>query len=240
MVERGFAAFTFDFRGWGKSGDLPNNVRFKEDPKAKISDLKSAFEVVANAPEVDPKRINGLGICASAGYMVDAVSGNSLVQRVGLVAPWLQNKSIVEAVYGGPGGVEMLRGLSRAAAEKQGGIVITAAGPVGAKDVLMPIGGYYYESSRGAIAAYDNKWNNLGWESWLTYFPADNAKALDKPLTIVHSEAAAIPDGVRAFLSGYKGNAKVNWLDKIDQFSFYDREDAVEAASNIVSKHFGS
>ncbi|GAB5435963.1 alpha/beta hydrolase [Falsiruegeria mediterranea] len=46
MVQRGFAAFTFDFRGWGKSGDLPNNVRFIESPAAKTSDIRAAFEFV--------------------------------------------------------------------------------------------------------------------------------------------------------------------------------------------------
>ena len=105
MAERGFAAFTFDFRGWGKSGDLPKNVRFIESPEAKTSDIKAAIAFVATLPEVDADHINGLGICASAGYMVDAVSGNPLIQRLGLVAPWLQNEEIVEAVYGGAEGV---------------------------------------------------------------------------------------------------------------------------------------
>lgn len=240
MVERGYAAFTFDFRGWGKSGDLPQNIRYKEDPQAKISDLKAAFAMVAQQPEVDAARINGLGICASAGYMVDAASGNPLVQRIGLVAPWLQNQAIVEAVYGGPQGVAMLRGLAAQAEATPGGVIIPAAGPVEAEGVLMPIGGYYYDPARGAIPAYDDKWNNLGWESWLTYLPADSAAALDKPLAIVHSEAAAIPDGVRAFLAGYAGKAVTNWLADVDQFSFYDREDAVDAAADTVAKHFGS
>lgn len=240
LVERGFAAFTFDFRGWGKSGDLPQNVRFKEDPAAKTSDLRAAFEVVATLPEVDASRIHGLGICASAGYMVDATAGNPLVASVGLVAPWLQNAAIVEAVYGGPEGVAGLRQLAADAAAIPGGQIIPAAGAEGAEGVLMPIGGYYYEPSRGAIPAYDNQWNNLGWETWLTYTPADNAPSFDKPLAIVHSEAAAIPGGVRAFLAGYAGEAVVNWLDGVDQFSFYDREDAVDAASDTVAQHFGS
>jgi cephalosporin-C deacetylase-like acetyl esterase len=114
-VERGFAAFTFDFRGWGKSGDLPQNVRFVESPAAKTSDIRAAFETVANLPEVDASQINGLGICASAGYMVDAVAGNALVQRIGLVAPWLQDEGIVEAVYGGEEGVKGLISVSQAA-----------------------------------------------------------------------------------------------------------------------------
>lgn len=240
MVERGFAAFTFDFRGWGKSGDLPRSVRFKEDPQAKTSDIRAAFRAVAELPEVDPARIHGLGICASAGYMVDASSGNPLVQSVGLVAPWLQNKSIVETVYGGEEGVANLRRLAKEAERAPAGSIIPAAGPEGAEGVLMPIGGYYHEPSRGAIPEYDNKWNNVSWESWLTYFPADHAASLDKPLAIAHSDAAAIPDGVRAFLANYAGTAAVEWLENVDQFSFYDREDAVTSASDAMARHFRS
>lgn len=237
MVERGFAAFTFDFRGWGKSGDLPQNVRFVESPAAKTSDIRAAFETVATLPEVDASQINGLGICASAGYMVDAVAGNALVQRIGLVAPWLQDESIVEAVYGGEDGVKGLISVSQAA-EAAGGQIIPAAGPEGAEGVLMPIGGYYYEADRGAIPEYDNQWNNAGWEGWLTYHPADNPQRLDKPLAIVHSESAAIPQGVRTFLNGFAGDATMHWLEGVTQFDFYDNPEDVERAADTVATHF--
>ena len=237
MVERGFAAFTFDFRGWGKSGDLENQVRYKEDPAAKVSDIRAAIRFVSSLPEVDAKRINGLGICASSGYMVDAVAGNRLVRRVGLVAPWLQNEELVESVYGGPEGVEGLIAASRAA-EAKGGEIIPAAGPQGAEGVLMPIGGYYHEPKRGAIPEYDNKWNQTSWEGWLTYYPADNPQRLDKPLAIVHSEAAAIPDGVKAFASGLVGDATLEWLEGVTQFDFYDNPEDVERAASVMADHF--
>lgn len=237
LAARGFAAVTFDFRGWGQSGDLPGAVRFKEDPTAKIADIKAAFDHVAGLPEIDAIRIKGLGICASAGYMVDAASGNPRVRGVGLVAPWLQNRSIVEAVYGGKDGVAGLVATSRAAAAK-GGEIIPAAGPVGATGVLMPLGGYYYETTRGAIPQYDNKWNQASWEGWLSYLPADSGPALDQPLTTVHSQAAAIPQGVEAFLAGYRGKANVTWLADVGQFDFYDRADAVTAATDKVAAAF--
>ncbi|MEM9741017.1 MAG: alpha/beta hydrolase [Pseudomonadota bacterium] len=237
MAERGFAAFTFDFRGWGKSGDLPNNVRFVESPEAKTSDIKAAFAFVATLPKVDAAQINGLGICASAGYMVDAVSGNRLVQRVGLVAPWLQNSEIVEAVYGSKEGVAGLIEVSHVA-EAKGGEIIPAAGPEGAEGVLMPIGGYYYEADRGAIPEYDDKWNNAGWEGWLTYHPADNPKRLDKPLSIVHSESAAIPQGVQTFLAGFAGEATAQWLEEVTQFDFYDNPEDVARAADTIAEHF--
>ncbi len=239
MVQRGFAAFTFDFRGWGKSGDLPGGQRFVESPEEKTADIRAAFDFVAGLPEVDAARINGLGICASAGYMIDAVSGNPLVQNVGLVAPWLQNAEIVEAVYGGAEGVSGLIEMSRAAAA-DGGQIIPAAGPEGAEGVLMPIGGYYYEADRGAILEYDNQWNNAGWEGWLTYHPADNAARLDKPLAIVHSEAAAIPQGVRSFLDGYLGDATLRMLEDVTQFDFYDNPEDVTRAADTMAAHFSA
>jgi fermentation-respiration switch protein FrsA (DUF1100 family) len=237
MVERGFAAFTFDFRGWGKSGDLPDGVRFVESPSAKTSDIRAAFDFVATLPEVDATRINGLGICASAGYMIDAVAGNDRVQRIGLVAPWLQNQELVEAVYGGAEGVQSLIELSRNA-EAAGGQIIPAAGPEGADGVLMPIGGYYYEEDRGAVPAYDNQWNNAGWEGWLTYHPADNPKRLTQPLAVVHSEAAAIPQGVKSFLEGFAGEATLRMLEDVTQFDFYDNPEDVTRAADTVAAHF--
>ncbi|WP_424968238.1 alpha/beta hydrolase [Dinoroseobacter sp. S375] len=237
MVARGFAAFTFDFRGWGKSGDLPDAQRFVESPDAKTSDIRAAFEVVATLPEVDATRINGLGICASAGYMIDAVAGNAGVQRIGLVAPWLQDAEIVEAVYGGPEGVAGLIALGRAAVAA-GGEVIPAAGPEGAEGVLMPIGGYYHAPERGAIPAYDNRWNNAGWEGWLTYHPADNPDRLTQPLAVVHSEAAAIPQGLRRFLDGFGGPATLQMLEEVTQFDFYDNPEDVRRAADTMAAHF--
>ena len=237
IVERGFAAFTFDFRGWGKSGDLPKAVRFVESPAAKTSDIRAAFDYVRTLPEVDPARLNGLGICASAGYMVDAVAGNAQVDRIGLVAPWLQNEALVEAVYGGPEGVDGLISLSRSA-EADGGQIIPAAGPEGAEGVLMPIGGYYFEADRGAVPAYDNKWNNAGWEGWLTYHPANHAERLTQPLAIVHSEAAAIPQGVRDFLAGFTGEATLKMLEDVTQFDFYDNPEDVTRAADAMAAHF--
>ncbi len=235
MVERGFAAVTFDFRGWGKSGDLADGVRFVESPAAKTSDIEAAFDAVAAMPTTGS--LHGLGICASAGYMVDAVANAPEVASIGLVAPWLQNADLVEAVYGGPEGVAGLIEMGRAA-EAEGGQIIPAAGPVGAEGVLMPLGGYYYEPDLGAVPEYDNQWNNASWEGWLTYHPADHAGRLSQPLAIVHSEAAAIPQGVTAFLEGFAGEATVQWLDEVTQFDFYHVEEDVTRAADTMAAHF--
>lgn len=237
MVERGFAAVTFDFRGWGKSGDLPNGVRFEENPTEKISDIQAAIRATADLAEVDASMIHALGICASAGYMVDATRGNDRIQSVGLVAPWLQNAAIVEDVYGGADGVSGLIALATSA-EAAGGEIIPAAGPAGSEGVLMPFDGYYMDPNRGAIAAYDNQWNQTGWDDWLTYHPVDRAGKFDKPLAIVHSQSAAIPQGVQAFVNAYAGEATLQWLEHVTQFDFYDNPADVERAADTVAEHF--
>ncbi|MEM9813269.1 MAG: alpha/beta hydrolase [Pseudomonadota bacterium] len=236
MAERGLIGVTFDFRGWGKSGDLPDG-RFIEDPAAKTADIRVVIEQVAALPEV--ARIHGLGICASAGYMVDATRGNDQITSVALVAPWLQDREIVEAVYGGAEGVAGLMQIA-AAAEARGGEVIPAAGPEGADGVLMPIGGYYYEPARGAIPEYDDAWNNAGWDDWLSYHPVDGAASFDKPLAIVHSDAAAIPQGVRTFVERMTGEATQKWLEAVTQFDFYDDPAAVRTAADTAAAHFAA
>ncbi|MEM6338172.1 MAG: alpha/beta hydrolase, partial [Bacteroidota bacterium] len=77
MAERGLIAVTFDFRGWGKSGDLPGGQRFIEDPVAKTADIQAAIDHVSGLPQV--AALHGLGICASAGYMMDATRGDDRI-----------------------------------------------------------------------------------------------------------------------------------------------------------------
>lgn len=95
MAERGFVALAFDFRGWGESDGA---IRFKEDPAVKTADIVAAAEFMATLPEIDASRISGLGICASAGYMAQAATGNPNFASLALVAPWLHNAAIVEEV----------------------------------------------------------------------------------------------------------------------------------------------
>ncbi|MEM7710439.1 MAG: alpha/beta hydrolase, partial [Pseudomonadota bacterium] len=106
------------------------------------------------------------------------------------------------------------------------------------EDSLMAASDYYGSFDRGLIPAWDNKWNNAGWDDWLSYLPVDSAPSLTQPLAIVHSQAAAIPQGVGAFLDGYDGTATVEWFEDVTQDGFYDGQANIEAASDIVAAHF--
>jgi fermentation-respiration switch protein FrsA (DUF1100 family) len=237
MAERGFVALAFDFRGWGQSGGA---IRFKEDPAAKTRDISAAASYLAGLPEIDASRIAGLGICASAGYMAAAATGNAHFRSVSLVAPWLHDSGIVEQVYGGKDGVGRLIALSRQAeeAERNGEPQVITAASMTDETALMYRLPYYTETGRGLIPEYDNRFNLASWEPWLTYDSVSLGSRLDKPVLIVHSEAAAVPQGAHAFFSRLTGETSELWLDNVSQFDFYDNPPDVSRAADAAARHF--
>ncbi len=235
LADRGYAALAFDFRGWGQS---PDSVQFLEDPARKTEDINAAVNYLATRPEVDSARIAGLGVCASAGYMSDAALKNANIKSLALVAPWLHDAEIVDAVYGGEEGVSGLIEISRDAAQADEPVILEAASLTN-ENAVMYQAPYYTESDRGLIPEFDNKFNAASWEGWLTYDAIQTADKLEKPTLLVHSEAAAIPQGAKEYANRMGENATAIWLPDITQFDFYDDPDAVKASADAVSEHFG-
>ena len=102
LAENGFAALTFDFRGWGASAD---SIQYLEDPARKTEDIRAVITAVKSLAEIDSSKIFGLGVCASAGYMLDAVAQNTDVSGAASVAPWLHNRELADQIYGGEASV---------------------------------------------------------------------------------------------------------------------------------------
>jgi len=238
MAKRGEVALAFDFRTWGESGGA---TRSFENPQIKIEDIIAAGEFLATRAEVDS--VNGLGICASAGYMATAAEQSSTFKNIALVAPWLHNSAIVEEVYGGADGVARLIETGRKAAvtEAESGEpqLIPATGPEGST-ALMPGVPYYTEEGLGMIPEWENTFNLASWEGWLTFDGVRAAPGIAQPLMIVHSEDAAIPAGAHQFFADLTSDKKELWLDSVTQFDFYHREDAVTAASDAVATFFAN
>ncbi len=233
LADRGYAALAFDFRGWGQS---PDEVRFLEDPARKTEDINAAVNFLAKRPEVDSARIAGLGVCASAGYMSDAALQNANIKSLTLVAPWLHDADIVDAVYGGEEGVSGLIGIGREAAQSNEPVIVEAASLTN-ENAVMYQAPYYTETDRGLIPEFDNRFNVASWEGWLTYDAIQTADRLEKPTLLVHSEAAAIPQGAREYANRMGENATAIWLPEVTQFDFYDRPDVVKTAADAVARH---
>ncbi|MER9962137.1 alpha/beta hydrolase [Mesorhizobium sp. M0045] len=238
MADRGFVALTFDFRGWGESGGIRRQY---EDPKAKIADIEAAVAYLATRPETDQDRIGGLGICASSGYMVTAAAENAAIKSVALVAPWLQDAEVVEQAYGGRHGVARLEAASdaaEAAYRRTGKQAFLPAASLSDKRAIMFKVPYYTEPDRGMIPAWRNEADPAFWRGWLTFDAIQAATRLHQPFLMVHSEAAAIPQGTHKFYARLTSSRQELWLDNVTQFDFYDRAAPVKAASDAAAAHF--
>ncbi|MFN7694872.1 MAG: alpha/beta hydrolase [Burkholderiales bacterium] len=236
LAQRGIVALAFDFRGWGESAGQP---RAMENPKAKTEDIRAAVAFLATRSDVNS--IAGLGICASAAYMAEAAATTPALRSVALVAPWLHDRAIVNAVYGGEQSVASLIKLGRDAEAKfkaTGQATLLPAASTTDKTAVMFNVPYYTEPSRGLIPQWENKFNVASWEAWLTLDAMPTAPLLKAPLLMVHSEAAAIPQGARQFYAAVSAPKQQLWLDNVGQFDFYDRAAPVKTAADAVAAHF--
>ena len=236
LANKGYAAVTFDFRGWGKSA---SDVPYLEDPARKTEDIRAAIDAVAGLDQVDGSRIAGVGVCASAGYMLDAISGNDKVQAAAVVAPWLHDKAMATAIYGGEDSVKGLLTAAQEAKTASQPVVIEAASLTN-ESALMYQAPYYTEKDRGLIPEYDNQFNVASWDGWLNYDALQGASKQDKPVVLIASEAMALPAGAHQYLDKAGDNVSAVWFDGITQFDFYDQEAAVKQAVEAVDQHFSA
>mmetsp|Transcript_3557 Transcript_3557/g.4762 ORF Transcript_3557/g.4762 Transcript_3557/m.4762 type:complete len:305 (+) Transcript_3557:279-1193(+) len=225
----GFAALAFDYTGWGESEGTP---RFVEDPKTKTADIIAAGKFLSSCSFIDETRIHGLGVCASSGYMLEAVSSSPLFKKVALIAPWLHDRSLAENVYGGKENVETLIQTSDQIETKDS---VAVAASVSDEKSIMYKAPYYTEKTRGLIPEYDNKFALLSWKPWLTYNAFACVETLSKPVFIVWSPSIALYDGAVRFVEKAAAPVKQLYLGKeVSQFEFYDNKKAVKASVDAV------
>lgn len=239
MTKRGYATLVFDFRGFGESGGA---LRQRETPALKIEDVRAAAAFLKRQPEIDPARVGALGVCASAGYVVQAAVETADLRAVAVVAPWFQDAAIVEAVYGGADGVQALRRVGEqalAAQAEQGEPQFVPAASLDDRRALMFGAPYYTEPQRGQIPAWRNEADLAFWPDWLDFDSLSAAPLLCQPFALVHSEAAAVPQGAHAFFDRVRAPKREMWLEQVSQFDFYDDDRAVGAACDVAAAHFG-
>lgn len=228
LAAKGFLSLAFDFRFNGASEGQP---RHYESPENKIVDFRNTVSYLHTLPFVNKEQVYGLGICASAGYLARAAAEDSRIKRIGLVAPWLHNATIVREIYGGEAGVQ-----SRVEAGKKAKINYAANGTmqyvpaVSETDPQAAMFGpftYYLDPQRGAIPEWPNQLALASWPEWLEFDGIRTAATLTTPTLLVHSVEAAIPHGVKQFYQQLKSTRKDLVWTTGNQFDFYDKETTV-------------
>ena len=241
LAARGYAALTFDFRGFGESQGAPREY---ESPARKSVDIRNAAAFARTLPVVDGERVGGLAVCASAGYMARAIADGAPLRAFVTVAAWLHDPGTVGQVYGGAEGVAerlALAAAARARYERTG--VVDAADYVAAYDpaghgaaMFFPVD-YYARPERGAVPQWANRFPVMAWADWLTYDALAAAPGVAVPTLLVHSDDSAYPDNVRRFHAALAGPKGLFWTQG-QHIDFYDRDPFVATAVAAAADHF--
>jgi len=236
FAERGYAAFTFDFSGFGRSAGEPRQA---EIPDRKIADLVAAADFVSTLSFVDPGRLAHLAICASAQYGLAAIARGSRVTHFVSVAGWYHDPVSVAPFYGGPAGVQARLERGRDALDRYltaGRLDTVPAYRAGDERAGMFFElDYYANPSRGAVPAWKNEMATLSWSYWFTFDGLRAADRVQTPALFVHSDGCVFPDNVRSIHDRLRGPKQLVWADGT-QTDYYDQPAQVETAMNAAAR----
>jgi fermentation-respiration switch protein FrsA (DUF1100 family) len=238
LARRGYAALSFDFTGYGASEGEPRDY---ESPELKVRDIRAAVDFLAGHLAVSDGELGVLGVCAGAMYASACAAEDVRVRSLALVAPWLHDRRICEENYGGPQGIDAKKAAAVAARrryEETGDVayvpVVSASDPNAAMRFDID---FYLNPERGGIVQWPNRFAVMAWPGWLDFDAVAIAPKVSAPTLLVHSEAAAIPDGARRFYDGLAGSREFLWTEGI-QFDFYDQAPQVGFAADAAAEHF--
>jgi dienelactone hydrolase len=237
LAELGYAAFVFDFSGFGQSGGEPRQA---ELPARKIQDLFAAVEFASTLSFVDPERIACLGICASAQYTLAALARGLRVRSFASVAGWYHDPDSIAPFYGGAEGVALRLSRARAALQKQlaGELVLAPAYAEGNDRAGMHFRlDYYARPERGAVPQWRNQMAELSWLYWLLFDGLDAGAHVDTPTLFVHADGCAFPDHVKTLHARLGGPKRLVWTEG-SQIDFYDQPPQVGAALEAAKAWF--
>ncbi|GAB4379581.1 MAG: alpha/beta hydrolase [Elainellaceae cyanobacterium] len=237
LADRGFAAFAFDFRYWGESGGAPRQY---ESPAAKVQDIKNAVAFLKTLPVIDGDRVGGLGVCASAGYMAQAVAEDASFKSFATVAAWLHDVDSLNALFG----EEMVQHrmeMGRAAREQYDRTGEIAYVPAYSQDnrnaAMFGDVSYYGSTDRGVIPEWTNRFAVMSWHEWQEFDALAIAPQITTPTLMVHSDGSALPDNAREFYASLSGEKQLVWTEG-QHLDFYDRDPQVSTAVDALVIHF--
>ena len=238
LAEDGYAAFVFDFAGFGQSDGEPRQA---EIPRRKIADIRSAAEYIRTVSFVDPERVGCVAICASAQYVLAALAEGAPIRSFASVAGWYHDLASVAPFYGGHAGVERRLVRARDALDKYARnreLVLAPAYADGDERAGMHFRlDYYARPDRGAVPAWRNEMAEMTWFYWFTFNGLAAAEHVTTPTLFVHSDGCVFPDNVKQVYASVQGPKEIVWTSGA-QIDFYDQPEQVDHALAAIRRWF--
>ena len=97
MARKGYVALAFDASHQGESEGLP---RYVEDPTSRVEDIRAAVDYLVSLPYVNEEKIGAMGVCAGAGYTMNAIQTEYRIKAAAGISTWNTGDS---ARNGNPG-----------------------------------------------------------------------------------------------------------------------------------------
>ena len=85
LAKNGYVALAFDASHQGESEGLP---RYLEDPTSRVEDIRSAVDFLVSLDYVDENKIGAMGICAGAGYTLNAIQTEARIKAAAGISTW--------------------------------------------------------------------------------------------------------------------------------------------------------
>lgn len=218
----GYETMVFDYSYIGSSEGEPRGL---EDPKIKVSDIKSAISYLEKTDGVITDRIGVMGICGSGGYMTAATAYDERIKTLITLVPYtlmdgIHTMSKEEALE------------QKAYYEKYGTdpkhIALIEPNSEGAT--------YYHNYKKGASANYIDAvaYSQLYW--W-QFQPIDLAPKVTVPTLVLVGETAFSRDGGEKIYKNLSSKVKeLHVIKGSDHFSMYDQEPFVTENMSYIDK----
>ncbi|MEM1308132.1 MAG: alpha/beta hydrolase [Cyanobacteria bacterium P01_H01_bin.153] len=238
LVEQGYTAFIYDFRGFGKSQGEPRQA---EIPARKIDDIRAAVDFVKTFSFVNPDKVGCVAVCASAQYTLAALGRGLPIASFASVAGWYHDAASVAPFYGGGEGVGLRLNRAKEAVQTyldSGKVVVVPAFEDGNDRAAMffPVP-YYGEPGRGAVPEWKNEMAEMSWLYWLTFDGLSAAKYVSTPSLFFHSDDCVLPNHAKQAYETVKGEKELVWSEGA-QIDFYDLPAHVDRAMSALTPWF--
>ncbi|MEJ8851145.1 alpha/beta hydrolase [Variovorax rhizosphaerae] len=248
LAEKGFVTLAFDASHYGESGGEPRDL---ENPADRVQDIRSAIGYLSNLPQVDPKRIGALGICAGGGYTLDEVQTDLRVKAVAGVVSYDIGAATREGIEGVPVSaqdrLDLLASVDRQLNKEAGGEPVLVEQLIPGRDKWTDATpGFfreaydYYLTPRGAHPGARNRYVVTSPGLHMAYFPFSQMDAISpRPLLLIAGSKAETLKFSQDAFDNAKQPKELMVIPGASHFDLYDKPQYVTPAVAKLAEFFG-